>query len=71
MHTINRWGKSRDVWVCPQGRGWDYFIYFLPLADVMHVNTLAVKVGWINWIQGDWSKINKMKQHNLEFVGNM
>lgn len=32
---------------------------------------MAAEVGSISWIQGDCSKINKMKQHNLEFMGNI
>lgn len=53
--------------------GWELGLSYLllPLASIIHVNTLAAEVGWISWIQGNCSKINKMKQCNLEFVGNM
>lgn len=67
-HQFNQWGRSRDVRVCPQCRGWSVLFPLCPLADVIHVNTLAAEVDWISWTQDDGSKINKMKQHNLEFV---
>lgn len=69
-HTVQQVRKELGIWrICPQGRGWNCCIYFLPLANGIRVNTLAAEVGWISWIQGDCSKINKMKQHKLEFVG--
>ena len=70
-HIVQWVGEERGVRVCPQDGGWAYPIYLLPLASVIHANTLAAEIGWISWIQGDCSKINKMKQCNLEFVGNM
>lgn len=71
IHTVHWVREERGVRVCPQDGSWACPIYFLPLASIIHVNTLAAEVGWISWIQGDCSKINKMKQCNLEFVGNM
>lgn len=65
-HTqFNRWGRSRSLYY------WDCCICFLPLANVIHVNVLAAELSWISWIEGDCSKVNKMKQHKLEFVGNI
>lgn len=65
-HTqFNRRGRSSVLYY------WDSCICFLPLANVIHGNVLAAELGWISWIEGDCSKVNKMKQHKLEFVGNI